>query len=300
MIPMSNEYLVYILVFAACASVLWVLWSTAVAAGMAQGEKLDFENNLTADGRQKSPLERFVSPGKLFRYRLFSAVLPGVAVPVVFWAYGFDSPFFLGGAGALSAVAGGSVPKLYYLALVRRRQSAFEARILDLTTGLANALRAGMALPQAFERISERMTGVMREELHIVLRDYRLHIPLSDAIARLAERMPCEDIRLLEASIRLTNQTGGSLADVLTEMVETIRGRVEFKEKLLTLTAQGKYEGIVLALAPMIALGVLSCVQPDFTAPLFSTTTGWVAIGVALVMEIAGYIAIRKITAIEV
>ena len=56
----------------------------------------------------------------------------------------------------------------------------------------------------------------------------------------------------------------------------------------------------VLALAPMIALGVLSCVQPDFTAPLFRTTAGWVAIGTALVMEIVGYIAIRKITAIEV
>jgi Flp pilus assembly protein TadB len=41
-------------------------------------------------------------------------------------------------------------------------------------------------------------------------------------------------------------------------------------------------------------------VQPDFTAPLFRTTAGWVAIGTALVMEIVGYIAIRKITAIEV
>jgi tight adherence protein B len=297
---MKNEYIAYMLVFAACAAVLWVLWSTAVAAGLAQGEKLDFENNLTADGRQKKPIERFVSPGALFRYCLFSAILPGVAVPVAFLVSGFDSPFFLGVAGGLFAIGGWFVPRMYYMLLVRRRQAAFEARILDLTVGLANALRAGMALPQAFERITERMTGAMREELNILLRDYRLHIPLPDAIARLAERMPCEDIRLLEASIRLTNQTGGSLAEVLAEMVETIRGRVEFKEKLLTLTAQGKYEGIVLALAPMIALGVLSCVQPDFTAPLFRTTAGWVAIGTALVMEIVGYIAIRKITAIEV
>ena len=78
MIHMKNEYIAYMLVFAACAAVLWVLWSTAVAAGLAQGEKLDFENNLTADGRQKKPIERFVSPGALFGTACFPQSFRGL------------------------------------------------------------------------------------------------------------------------------------------------------------------------------------------------------------------------------
>ena len=50
------EYLVYGLVFAAVIMGLWVVWTMTDAAGLAESEKRDFENNVRADGRQKTPL----------------------------------------------------------------------------------------------------------------------------------------------------------------------------------------------------------------------------------------------------
>jgi len=181
-----------------------------------------------------------------------------------------------------------------------QRKRAFEDRILDLTMGLANAMKAGMALAQALEKVSEQLGGVMREEISVVLREYRLGMGITDSMARLAERMPCEDMHLLTSSIRLTTQTGGSLVDVLEQLVDTIRNRTEFQQKLRTLTAQGEFESMAMASAPLLAFVLLYFCQPDLMRPLVTTTTGWIAIGVAFGLEVIGFFVIRKIITIEV
>ena len=182
----------------------------------------------------------------------------------------------------------------------RKRKEAFDAKILDLTMGLANAMKAGMALPQALEKVSDQLGGVMRDEIAVMLREYRLGMSITDSMARLVERMPSEDMRLLTSSIKLTTQTGGSLVDVLSQMVETIRGRTEFQQKLRTLTAQGRFEAMAMASAPLAAFVLLYVCQPDLMIPLVTTTAGWCAIGVAVVLEVIGFVVIKKLVTIEV
>ncbi|MCR5751509.1 MAG: type II secretion system F family protein [Kiritimatiellae bacterium] len=181
-----------------------------------------------------------------------------------------------------------------------KRRQAFEDRILDLVMGLANAMKAGMAFPQALERVSAQLGGVMQEEVAVALREYRLGMGIADAVARLSERMPCEDMRLITSAVKLTSQTGGSLVDVLSQLVNTIRNRTEFQAKLATLTAQGKFEAIAMASAPLLAFVVLYICQPDLMLPLVTTGTGWIAIAVTAVLEAVGFVVIKKIVTIEV
>lgn len=190
----------------------------------------------------------------------------------------------------------------YWAAKMRaaRRRRDFEGRILDLTMGLANAMKAGMAFPQALEKVSSQLGGVMRDEISVVLREYRLGMGIADAVSRLSERMPCEDMRLLASAVKLTMRTGGSLVDVLARLVDTIRNRTEFQAKLATLTAQGKFEAMAMAAAPLLAFVVLYICQPDLMQPLVTTLTGWIAICVTLVLEAMGFLVIRKIVTIEV
>ena len=58
---------------------------------------------------------------------------------------------------------------------VKRRQDQFENSILDLTTGLANALRAGMALPQALEKVGAQMTGAVSDGDYSALKRAAVH-----------------------------------------------------------------------------------------------------------------------------
>ena len=98
----------------------------------------------------------------------------------------------------------------------------------------------------------------------------------------------------------IQRQVGGNLAQILDTISGTIQERVRMRREVMALTAQGRMSGIVLALLP-VALGVfLTTVSPDYMRPLFEETTGQMAIGVAVVMEIIGFLVIRKIVDIKV
>jgi len=297
---MNGTYIAYALVFAAMVGIAYTLWMAAAEVCSAGSAKLDFENNLHADGRQKTPLERFISPGALFRQRIIAALVPGLLVPFVFFVAGFSNPFFLLAFGGALALVGWHLPRLYWLSRVAKRQRLFEMEILDLATGLGGALKAGMAFPQALERVSLRMTGPMAEELTILKREYRLGMEIADSFDRLVQRMPCEDMRLLATSIRLTGKTGGSLADILAEMAEMIRERRDFAEKVRTLTAQGRFEGMILGVMPIVAFLIFYVIQPDLMMSLFKSVIGWTAIGIAAVLETIGFVVIGRLTKIEV
>lgn len=181
-----------------------------------------------------------------------------------------------------------------------KRKKAFDAQILALTMGVVNALKAGMAFPQALDRVGEQLGGVMAEEIRKTLREYRLGMDIADAFGRFYERMPSEDMRLLASAVKLSLSTGGSLVDVLDKMVATIRDRTEFHQKLATLTAQGRFEAAAMSFCPLVAFLLMYFIQPGLMRPLVTTLKGWIAVGTSATLVLCGYLTIRKIVDIKV
>ena len=289
------------LVFAAIVAFVLVVAKTVVEATKASEEELDIaQMGMVADGAELSPLSRFISPGRLFRLRVISAAVPAALIVAVLLAVGIRSPLAILPLAAVFGLVGWKLPLMYFNFLVKRRQVLFEFDILDLTLGLDNALKAGMALPQAIDKISARMHGVMKEELETVQREYRLGVDLVHALDHLCRRMPCEDIKLLTSAIRITSEAGGSLSEVLHEMTQMIRGRREFQDKVKALTAEGRFEAIAMSLAPIAAFVFMSLIQADLMKVLYTTTLGWCSLGLVVALEIAGYFVINKIVSIEV
>lgn len=290
-----KDWMVLIVVFAATLAVAYEVLKTVVTDRLEAAK----DRQAREDGENLSSLRRMVTPVRLATYRIAWSCGVGALVLSVLSVAGV-SPWVYMPLVAAGTVLGSFVPVLYYARRVRNRQAAFEARILDLTVGLANGLRAGEALPAAMESISGRIGSPMKEELQTVIREYRLGLELPEALERLQQRMGCEDLRLLVAAIRLTMQTGGSLAEVLTQMVDTIRQRKEFQEKLASMTAQGRFEAIAMSLAPVFVFVILYAINPPLMKPMVTTGLGWTAIGVTCVMVTIGFLIIKKIVTIEV
>jgi len=79
-----------------------------------------------------------------------------------------------------------------------------------------------------------------------------------------------------------------------------MRERNEFDERLKTMTAQGRFEAIVMGMAPMAAFLLLFLIDRSMVEPLYTTTAGRAAIGVVLALEAFGFYFINKIVTIEV
>jgi tight adherence protein B len=106
-------------------------------------------------------------------------------------------------------------------------------------------------------------------------------------------------------AINVQHEVGGNLAKIFDTLAETIRERQRIKGEIQTLTAQQRIGGNVIAALPLALAGGMSLLSPGYLNPLLTNQTliCMPAYGVpiaALVMMALGYLAIRKIVAIEV
>ncbi len=246
-----------------------------------------------------NPLYRFVSPERLFQLTMTTGVISGGVLMAVLLLAG--APVLLVvPVGILTGLITSRIPKACYVSRVRLRRELFDRRLMDLTMGLANGLLAGVSLPQAMETVSRDLGGPIAEEFGHLLQEHRFGKAMPECLEHLANRMPSEELRLLTTSIRISIQTGGSLAEMMNRIAETIRYRLDFKERLKTMTAQGRFEAMAMGSAPIFVLIILSAVNREMIMPLFTTHTGWVALGCVVILECLGFFFINKIVTIEV
>ena len=285
--------LTLLLVFIGVAAIGYIAVSTLRTEVL---ERASFERENEGN---VSSLRKMVSPIQMAGYRLNVAFGAGIVAFLAFSLLNFSVPkAFL--AGIVAGVGASFLPVLWFRHKIESRIELFNSQILELTNGLAAGMRAGLAFPAALEAVSKRIPWPMDEELRTVLREYRLGLDLPEALARLNERLPSEDLALLVGAVKLTTQSGGSLSEVMEKMTELIRARNDFQERLKNITAQGKFESIAMSIMPLVVFVILFFENRPLVMPLITTDTGWTAIGVIVAMVTCGYLWIRRIVTIEV
>lgn len=172
-------------------------------------------------------------------------------------------------AGIPAALVGLYVPVLW----LRRRYGGlakkFHRQLSDTTTLLASSVRAGNALPRAFERVAAEAPEPTRGVFRSAVREMGLGLALEEALDRIAERYPSEEMSLLVASINVQYQVGGNLGKVLDLIAETLRERARILGDIKSLTAQQRYSAYLLSAMPVFVTLLLFFVSPGYIGILF-------------------------------
>ncbi len=202
---------------------------------------------------------------------------------------------------ALLAFVGGVLAGLLFLNIyIKRRQKAFTTQLGDMLIMVANALRAGFSFMQAFELIAKEMDAPIGREVQKVVNEVNIGVDVETALDNMQKRVNSPDFELVVTAVVIQRQVGGNLAQILDTISDTINNRVRMRREIMTLTAQGRASGVVLALMPIAVGGIMSVVNPGYLTPLFTEPLGRMAIVVGIIMEIIGYLVIRRIVDIKV
>ncbi|HZE74618.1 MAG TPA: type II secretion system F family protein, partial [Gemmatimonadales bacterium] len=105
---------------------------------------------------------------------------------------------------------------------------------------------------------------------------------------------------ILVTAILIQREVGGNLAEVLDNLASVIRARFTIRRQLKVYTAQGRFTGYTLALLPVIVGFAIYFINPPYMLLLFHHPMGKLMVGVAAVMQVIGYIWIRRIVDIEI
>ncbi|WP_138419524.1 type II secretion system F family protein [Aquibacillus sediminis] len=200
----------------------------------------------------------------------------------------------------IGAIIGFILPKVILQKKQKDRLKAFNDQLPEMIAAVVGALRAGFSFPQALKSVSDEAQSPMKEELESVIREMQYGTSMEDALSRLKERMPSDDLDLMIQAIIIQRQVGGNLATVLDKIIETIRDRIKIQGQISTLTAQGRLSGVVIGLLPVILGLILFVIEPDYIGALIGHPIGIILLVVAAISCTIGFFLIRKLTTIEV
>lgn len=183
---------------------------------------------------------------------------------------------------------------------IRKRRKDFVNQLGDMLSMVASALRAGFSFVQAVEIVSKEMAAPMSVEVSKLIREINVGVPMETALEDINRRVECPEFELITTAVLIQRQVGGNLAQILDNISDTINERIRMKREVLALTAQGRMSAVVMALLPIALAAFLFSMHNDYFDPLLESPMGKVAIGIALLMELLGYLVIKKIVDIDV
>ena len=197
------------------------------------------------------------------------------------------------------AAVGFFVPPLVIAYLQRRRTQQFNDQLASMLQLLSNSLKTGYAIDRALETVAAKSQPPVSTEFERVTTEITLGTSVEDALSSLLLRINSPDLEFIVTAILLHIRVGGNLAEVLDNISETLRDRLQTKRDMSVLTAQSRASAsIITGLPILLALGLYVFV-PGYYAPMTSSVVGIVMLAFAGFMVLIGNLLIQRMTSLE-
>ena len=231
-----------------------------------------------------------ITPPEYLLIRLGSIALGAL---IGLFRFGFSiGPLILGFIGFL-------VPPLVITLLQRRRQTMFNEQLTGMLQLLSNSLKTGYAIDRALETVAAKSQPPVSTEFERVTTEITLGTSVEEALSAMLLRINSPDLEFIVTAILLHSRVGGNLAEVLDNISDTLRDRLQTKRDMSVLTAQSRASATIITGLPiLLALGLYVFV-PGYFAPMTSTLIGYILLGIAALLILIGNILIRRMTALQ-
>ncbi len=197
------------------------------------------------------------------------------------------------------AALGFVIPPLVVNYLQRRRQNMFNEQLTGMLQLLSNSLKTGYAIDRALETVATKSQPPVSTEFERVATEITLGTSVEDALSAMLLRINSPDLEFIVTAILLHTRVGGNLAEVLDNISDTLRDRLQTKRDMSVLTAQSRASATIITGLPiLLALGLYVFV-PGYFAPMTSTFVGYVLLAIAGLLILVGNILIRRMTALQ-
>jgi tight adherence protein B len=191
------------------------------------------------------------------------------------------------------------VPFMYLSWRGSRRTRRFEELFPEALDLMSRAMRAGHTFITSIGMVADELPEPIAAEFKLLHDQQNFGMPLEEALRNFGRRVPLLAAKFFVTAILTQRESGGNLTEVLDNLSLVIRDRFMIMRQVQIKSAHGKMTGVVLvALPPSLAV-VISLVSPDHFATMMADKSGIQMIAVAVVLQVAGALIIRKIVNID-
>ncbi len=203
-------------------------------------------------------------------------------------------------AMTIFGAVGVMLPAVLIQWMVKRRLAKLEEQLVGAIQTLASGVRAGLNLVQGMQMVARDAPVPIKQEFGHLVQEYEYGIPLDEAMENSAARIGSSDFRLLFTALRTHRERGGNLGETLDRIALSIREIQRLDNKVRTETAQGRATARWLGALPCVVLGMLFLISRDSVTLMFTDTLGKAMLGGVVLLNLIGYLWIRKVMQIDI
>lgn len=200
----------------------------------------------------------------------------------------------------LGIFTGYFAPKIYIKILLNKRSQLFQKQLPDAIMLMANSMKAGNSLVQAIELVAYETESPISQEFHYVLQNHKMGKSIQNCLAEFDSTLKNNDLSMIITATLVSMQTGSNLAEMYEKLATTIRQRSTMQNKIKSLTSQGKMQGIVVGLLPVILLFIINLINPKTIYFFLNSFAGGILLSLGIILEVLGIVFIRKIVSIDI
>lgn len=284
------------------------LASGPLAQRQAVGSVLDHEGGSEAARRARGLDRAFraTRPGRALEREL---ILAGISrSPLVVLAAGIGSAvvgatvlwrLFAPAFGVVGLIVGLMVVRGYIRRARERRQEAFIGQMPEMARVLANATHAGLSIATAIAIAGEELDEPARGELRRVSVSLSFGSDIEAALSEVRDRLPSREVGVLMTTLLVSARAGGSLVTSLRTIADTLEERKQTRREIRSTLAQAVATGYTVILMTFGLLLLLNLLNPGTVETMTRNPFGQAALIFAGVLNLGGFLAIRRMTRIE-
>lgn len=207
-----------------------------------------------------------------------SALIPASALWVL-TVRGFGLPIWL--ATVISACGAFLWPRGVLHRQQQRARRKFTDLFPDTVEMVARMLRAGAPITFAIQAVGKEAPPPVNKVFTIIADQIRIGIPVADALDMSSKLVALPDFRFFAVAAIMQYSTGGNLVATLEDLSLIMRKRQAARLKAKAVSAEIRFSAYVLGSLPILVVGALFVIDPDYLAPLINDPRGHLILSLA-------------------
>jgi tight adherence protein B len=191
------------------------------------------------------------------------------------------------------------LPTVILKVVRKQRLNKFEALFPDALDLMGYSLRAGHSVMSGLKMVADEMKDPVGPEFSRIIEEVNFGQGIEKALHNFSTRVGSDEVKYFATSLIIQRETGGNLAELLDSVATVIRKRFRFREKVRTLSAEGRFSGYFLIAVPFIITAALYIQSPEYSDVLYNDPFGPYIISAGLVLMAVGAYIIHKMVQID-
>jgi tight adherence protein B len=174
------------------------------------------------------------------------------------------------------------------------RRMKMMTQLVIFIESVQRAVSVGTAPDEAVAEGIKECEMPLKDSLAAIKELLDLGYDFIDAINLAADRVNLPEFDIFVASLTAQSSTGGSIGDVLKEVIEIARSRMNLQKKIATMTAEGRFNALLLGSLPIGLTLYLRGAQPKYADVVWSEQMGITMYFLTLFLAVFGaWLAMR-------